>query len=514
MVRVKAFDAVDAWPERAYRRLGRRVFVAFVFAMWGIALIYSVLMIVCFARLQRIPTGEAAPAFGLYMLIAVGGLLLALLPAVRMLDRACEGEPDEVWSALLGLPFKVTRWITLVELVWVAPAGLLVVGPTFRFDRNLFLVLVLALVPVGVGMIAVAMAFGGQLVLRPLVREVARSLAVFPDCESGMPVRVKVLVSVPAVSLAMTEVGVLVGAAPGTDSATLLRRLLASALVTLVAFVPVALLLAYCLPQPLGDLVDATTRLRNGDFSTRVPEVSADEYGTLARSFNSALAGLACGQQLAGDNELLLDEIRSSRVRIVTAADAERRRVERNLHDGAQQRLVALALDLRLLEERTSGASRPELATMARDAGENLRGALDELRELARGLHPPVLATDGLRPALEQLACRATVPVEITAPDDRFDSAIESTAYFVASEAMANIAKYSHATRASVTVHRSNGSLVIEIADDGIGGARAEAGSGLGGLGDRVVALDGVLSVHSPPGGGTRVRAELPIEEP
>lgn len=144
----------------------------------------------------------------------------------------------------------------------------------------------------------------------------------------------------------------------------------------------------------------------------------------------------------------------------------------------------------------------------------DLRAALDELRELARGLHPVVLTTDGLGPALEQLACRALVPVSIEATSERFDPAVESTAYFVAGEALANVAKYANASHAEVRVKRLDGHLLVEICDDGVGGARPSGASGLAGLVDRVAAQGGVLTVHSPPGAGTRVTVDLPIAAP
>jgi signal transduction histidine kinase len=202
-------------------------------------------------------------------------------------------------------------------------------------------------------------------------------------------------------------------------------------------------------------------------------------------------------------------ESRARLGRIVTAGDAERRRLERNLHDGAQQRLVALAMQLRLVQHEIH--SDPAAAQALVDtASRELALSLEELRELARGIHPAVL-DHGLEPALQTLAGQATVPTDV-AYDARSElpEPVELAAYFVTSEALANVGKYARAGSASVRVSHDDGALVVEIADDGIGGADAGRGSGLRGLADRVEALDGRLRVVSPPGAGTVVRAELP----
>jgi signal transduction histidine kinase len=204
-----------------------------------------------------------------------------------------------------------------------------------------------------------------------------------------------------------------------------------------------------------------------------------------------------------------LEELRASRARIVEAGDAERRRIERDLHDGAQSRLVGLALLLRAASKRAQGDA--ELAGLLERAQEELDTSLAELRELARGIHPAVLTDRGLEPALQALASRAPVPVTIEACGERLPGPVESAAYFVVSEALVNIAKYARATEAAVAVRRANGRLIVDVTDDGVGGADARGGSGLRGLADRVAALDGTLAVESPAGRGTRVHAEIPV---
>jgi signal transduction histidine kinase len=204
-----------------------------------------------------------------------------------------------------------------------------------------------------------------------------------------------------------------------------------------------------------------------------------------------------------------LEEVRGSRARVIEAAQTERQRLERNLHDGAQQRLVALSLELDLLEQEV----RPDRSARVRfdAAREQVAVSLEELRELARGIHPAVVTAHGLAVALEELAACAAVPVRLSVKiDGRLSEPVEVAAFYVASESLANVGKYSQASSATIEVTRNNGHVRIEVVDDGIGGADTERGSGLRGLGDRVEALGGRLRVWSPRGGGTRVMAEIP----
>jgi signal transduction histidine kinase len=205
------------------------------------------------------------------------------------------------------------------------------------------------------------------------------------------------------------------------------------------------------------------------------------------------------------------DELAASRLRIVEASDTERRRLERNLHDGAQQRLVAASVGLRLAQAklRTSpDEAERVLEALSQDLGE----ALTELRELAQGIHPAVLTERGLGPALEVLTARAPLDVELGIDlSERLPEPVETAAYYTVSEALANVVKHADACSAAVRVACGGGQIVVEVADDGAGGADAEQGSGLRGLRDRVETLEGELVVDSPPGGGTVVRAELPV---
>jgi signal transduction histidine kinase len=223
-------------------------------------------------------------------------------------------------------------------------------------------------------------------------------------------------------------------------------------------------------------------------------------------------ADLVAEENVRLDAELQarLDDLRESRARIVQAGDAARRKLERDLHDGAQQRLVGLALDLRLAREKLEDD--PEAAAaMLDDASAELARATEELRELARGIHPAVLSDRGLEAAVESLAKRAPLPVEIDASvDGRLPEPVEAAAYFVVAEALTNVVRHSGADRAEVGIRRDNGRLVVEVRDDGAGGADP-TGSGLRGLADRVAALEGRLEVDDPAAGGTVVKADIPL---
>jgi signal transduction histidine kinase len=242
-----------------------------------------------------------------------------------------------------------------------------------------------------------------------------------------------------------------------------------------------------------------------------VHDVSLSEDPVLLRSV-AAAAGLAVeNERLQAQLRARVEDLRASRARIVEAGTHERRRLERNLHDGAQQRLVALSLTLRLAQAKVH--KDPEKANeLLAGAQDELNLALGELRELARGIHPAILSDRGLGAALEALVGRAPIPVQLAElPGDRLPEAIEAAAYFLVAEALTNVVKYAHASQATVRVSQSNGAAVVEVADDGVGGADPGRGSGLRGLADRVAALDGRMAIESPAGVGTRLRAEIPV---
>jgi signal transduction histidine kinase len=285
-----------------------------------------------------------------------------------------------------------------------------------------------------------------------------------------------------------------------------------------------SLVVAYRLPESLGyadadgrpvlvppvasDRSAATVESEGTELAALVYDASLDDDPELVEAVRAAASMALENERLNAEAHSRLAEVQASRERIVAASDAERRRLERNLHDGAQQRLVALSLQLRLLEGRVGDD--PSAQELVSSASTQLAESLAELRELARGIHPAVL-NHGLEAALDSLAARSTVPTTVTYEGDGpLSEPVELAAYFVASEALANVAKYAHATSARVRFSHAGRNAVIEIADDGVGGADEAGGSGLRGLADRVAALDGRLRVVSPQGAGTVVVAELP----
>jgi signal transduction histidine kinase len=284
--------------------------------------------------------------------------------------------------------------------------------------------------------------------------------------------------------------------------------------------------LGYRLPESDGyadvdgrpvDVTPAATRAvtilerRGRKVAALVHDAGLSEDPALLDAVSSA-AGLALeNERLLAELRAQLEEIRDSRARIVDAAQTERRRLERDLHDGAQQRLVTLSLHLRLAQEslRDDPSATEQMLS---DVGDDLKRALEELRDLARGLHPAILTDRGLTPALQSLASRAPFPVEIcSVATKRPSEAIEAALYFVVAESLTNAAKHADASGARVALSTTNGAVVVEISDNGSGGATLANGSGIRGLADRVEALGGAFELESPRGTGTTVRARLPM---
>ena len=312
---------------------------------------------------------------------------------------------------------------------------------------------------------------------------------------------------------AMSALVARLGQAPGPGA---LRNALAEALGD------PSLALAYWLPDS-ESFVDAGGRaltlpeggwteveLHGRRIAAIVHDPTLADEPQLVRAAGAAAALALENQRLSAELRARIEELRASRARLVEAGDAERRRLERDLHDGAQSRLVSLAVKLRLAHMKAQGE--PEVRTILDESSQELQASLEELRELARGIHPAVLTDRGLGPALETLASRAPVPVEIAgAPPGSLPPAAATAVYFVVSEALTNVAKYARAEHATVAVRRVGDRVMVEVSDDGVGGADVASGSGLRGLSDRVGALDGRLDLRSPPGAGTQLRAEIPI---
>ncbi|MET8783835.1 HAMP domain-containing protein [Streptomyces sp. NPDC004589] len=255
--------------------------------------------------------------------------------------------------------------------------------------------------------------------------------------------------------------------------------------------------------HPVRQTAAMADRLANGDLKARTPETGAGEVGVLERSFN----------RMADSLQESHAELSTSRSRILAAADQARRRIEHDLHDGAQQQLVALVLELKTAQSVIPTAQ-PELKAKMSRAAERLVGVLDDLRELSHGIHPAVLSKGGLPPALRALARRSPVPVELDVQvPQRLPERIEVAAYYVASEALANTAKHAQASYARVSARADDDVLYLSVHDDGVGGAALGRGSGLVGLTDRIRALGGTLTLRSPERQGTTVQACLPLTE-
>jgi signal transduction histidine kinase len=271
-------------------------------------------------------------------------------------------------------------------------------------------------------------------------------------------------------------------------------------------------------PMPIGaDEVaalpgDRVVPVRHHDEMLGMITVTKPAGEQVTPTEDKMLAAVASQAGLVLRNVRLLDDLRSSSERLVTTQDVERRRLERNLHDGAQQSLVSVALLLRMAAARvTDEQMRAALA----EASAQLQQAIDELRELARGIHPAILTERGLGPALTSLAERSPVPVRLdVALPERPSATVEGTVYFMVAEALTNVAKYSGATTVTVTVAQDGDMVTAVVTDDGVGGADASRGSGLRGLADRVAAVDGTIDVHSPPGQGTTISCRLPAPAP
>jgi signal transduction histidine kinase len=263
---------------------------------------------------------------------------------------------------------------------------------------------------------------------------------------------------------------------------------------------------------PEGDPARSVTKVeRDGDcVAAIIHDATLPEVHQHVRHVGAAAYLALENERLDAELRAKIDELRGSRERMLRIGLEERRRLERDLHDGAQQRLVSMALNIRLARAKLNEDPLAAEQLLA-SAGEELDSALEELRELARGIHPAVLTDRGLGTALETLASRAPVPVELAElPEDRLPEAVELAAYFVVAEALTNVAKYARATHATVAVERENGRVVVRVDDDGVGGADPEGGTGLRGLADRLAVLEGRLEIDSEHGRGTTIRAQIP----
>ncbi len=393
--------------------------------------------------------------------------------------------------ALLGLRLPVTALAGVVTgVAALATVGLLVVGVEgltgaqsgyfgpFAVDPGLGIVLCLLALPMGV--LTVAVLDGTAVILRGL----ARALLV-TNLPAGAPVRETLAQSLGDRSLAIAYW------LPDREMFVDERG----------HYVP--------LPEPGSGRAWTSVDYESRRVAAIIHDASLDAGPELVQAVAAAASLALDNERLKADLRSRVEELRASRVRLVEASNAARRKLERDLHDGAQQQLVAMAVELRLLRNRLG--EHPEATELVDRIDTKLAAALDELRELARGIHPGILTDRGLAPALDSLAARAPLPVacEIDLPW-RPPPSVEAVGYFVIAEALTNVLKYAQASRATIRARYDGEDLVVEMEDDGIGGADETKGTGIQGLRDRVGALDGTIKVTSPPDGGTCVQARIP----
>lgn len=264
------------------------------------------------------------------------------------------------------------------------------------------------------------------------------------------------------------------------------------------------------LPSKQGGRAATTVEIEGIPIAALIHDEAVLDDPELVDTVVSAARLAVANDRLRARVQAQLELVRESRARVLEAADGERRRLERDLHDGAQQRLIWLSLLLGIAEEEIAAGDGVEGRRLLEEARTEAEASLSDLRNLARGIHPAILTNAGLEPAVRSLVNRSQIPVRLApVPEGRFEPAVEATAYFVISEALANAAKHARAAEAAISIVRHNGDLIIDVSDDGVGGADAE-GSGLRGLADRVAAVGGSISISSPDRGGTHVHMVLP----
>lgn len=519
MARASRGESVpDRWLDRmlarAYGRAGRWYLPCTAFAGWLLALGFGYVEALLFIRFSGLDSeARLRILVGLTIVFALGavaGFILSIWSLQLSRHRSRGDSVDDLWAATMQQPYLVILANLVPAAIWVPSASVYVLSREREFDVFL---LAFALIGEygGVFLTVTAAVFAVPTVLRPVMRDLSTRHGRPTRTHGGPWIRRDLLVFVPGMALCSGTIGVASGFSPNVDTRYMMLSAGISILVALGWSVPLGALLARSVLTPLREVLKASERIKIADFGTPVPELWSDEFAVIARSLNEAMTGLADRERLAEDNQALLADVQASRVRIVKASDEARRRVERDLHDGAQQRLVALLVGLKTLADSCEELSQSEIAQTLEDLAAELKEGLVELRELASGLHPTVLSTQGIGAAVRKLSDRSSIPVSIECSTDRYPESVEVAAYFVVAETLANVAKYARATSASVVVEPTPDSLVVSIRDDGIGGVDITRGTGVLGLMDRVEALGGALAITSPVGEGTLVRAEIPL---
>jgi signal transduction histidine kinase len=458
--------------------------------------------------------GIAFLVFTPIMLLAVFVSRDYLVPIVKWVR---EGRPPEVAPEIWGRTIRVGRVIvtraSLMYGVMIFPFHL-IVSPAV-LDSGLGVAP--ALIIFGLGSTAAAWAVITSLVdlmSRPIVRDLAAHLPGGPDePASGLPLRVKAILTVPVVAFC----GALAAGAfvlqVDSPQAHLYVALAAAALVALSFAIPIAAIATGSVLDPVQDLIDATRRIVRGDLSTRLPILTDDELGDLARNFNTMQDGLLEREALRGENVQLVDDLRGALSRVVAATDEERRRMERDLHDGAQQHLVLLKMKLGMLEDaidRDPDAAKAQTTELKADLGR----ALAELRDLAHGIYPAILEHEGLAAALRDAVERSPINAQLESNGTaRYAPQLEAAVYFCCLEALQNAAKHAPDSMVVVRLAEADGALRFEVADDGPGfdPASQNGTAGLQNMADRIGALGGELRIESAPGAGASVNGRVPI---
>jgi signal transduction histidine kinase len=511
--------------ESLYQRYPSRYLPLCVLIVWAFSLTMCALITLLLAALYlQLDAHEIRVTLVLAELGTVGGLGLALivvarrtgLPLLRWAsgeDRSPEAAAEAwvagtratfMWPAIAALGCTVLTLPAEIYFLGVAPVPawqiILVVGPVVQF---------------GIVATSILAYFCGEAFVRPIVAEISRELPRDFEPEGWVPkLRARLIPTVLVVDIfASILAGGLVSRASGPTEA-LLFSLLAGLLINLTFSLTWTLALSNSILGPVRNLLGAAKSVQEGDLSTRVPLVSNDELTDLSKGFNEMIDGLEERESLREHNVELVEELRASRARIVAAADAERQAVERDLHDGAQQRLVLLNLKLGLVEQKLRTEPAAAAEAMA-DAKGELELALNELRDLAHGIYPQVLLSDGLPGALAEAAERSPIAAAASlGACGRHAPELEAAVYFCCLEALQNAAKYAGANaHATVSVADSDGTLRFEVADDGAGfdATSVNGSNGLQNMTDRVGALGGELRIESEPGGGTRIRGAVPL---
>ena len=515
--------------QRGYDRHGPRGLILFGYlTVAPVLAVTDFLLCLMIARYAEVAMRDAWQLSLFHTGVIVVALLLGRLASRDALrvwlswsgDGRSSARAEEVWNK--GTRAARTLVVRSAIIVYVAAAavGLPAIYAGWDLPADAFLPQLLWLVVV-IATGAVATLFFLELLLRPGLRDVATFLPVgFVPRESVFSLRAKAILPIPGIVLFS-------GAIAGSfvDSTQEYReQVLSTFLVSMaLAVVAVALyyVLAHAMLDPIDDLTEATRRVSAGDLETRVPVVSGDEVGVLAVSFNQMLDGLQERErlrehnvELAGALEESLSDVRASRARIVEAADDERRRMERDLHDGAQQRLVMISLKLAMATEMLS-KDPAGAAALHEELRADAARAVDELRDLAHGIYPALLESDGLTAALEDVADQSALPVTVEGDAaGRCAAPVEAAVYFCCLEALQNAGKYA-GPDCHVTIHldQADGVLRFAVADDGRGFDPASLNGtvGLQNMSDRVGALGGTLTVTSSPGQGTTVTGNVPV---